>query len=259
MTDTAPLSGLRIAVTRPKAQAEGLAREIEKLGGTAIRFPLLEIAPPDNPVPLQTILARLAEFEIVIFISPNAVHYGLQAMQACNRSFGKQLIAAIGSGTAAALHENGIASVLTSDGGADSDALLRLPELQQVAGCHILIFRGDHGRELLGDTLKQRGASVEYAPCYCRRKPQQDIVKLLQANPDILTISSSEALRNLHEMLPQAQLPRYFKLPLFVIHERIAVAARALGWQNTFTVNDGDEGLLTAISRWAADNEDDHE
>lgn len=252
MTESLPLSGLRIAVTRPQAQADALAHDIAKLGGHAIRFPLLEISPAADPVALQTLLARLPQFQIAIFISPNAVHYGLQAVRAAGQKLSAQLIAAVGNGTAQALQAQGIKQVLAPLRRADSEALLELPALQQVSGKNILIFRGDQGRELLGDTLRVRGARVEYAGCYQRGKPQHPLSLLLDSQPDILTISSSEALDNLWQMATASEREKLQALPLFVLHERIALAARELGWHNITVTAGGDAGTVAALVNRAA-------
>ena len=82
--------------------------------------------------------------------------------------------------------------------GFDSEALLALPEMRDLAGKRVVIFRGDGGRELLGDTLIARGAIVEYAECYRRSKPTSDAAVLLRlwARDEVLgiVITSSEGL-----------------------------------------------------------------
>ncbi|MGS9164769.1 uroporphyrinogen-III synthase, partial [Salmonella enterica subsp. enterica serovar Infantis] len=47
-----------------------------------------------------------------------------------------------------------------------SEALLQLPELQNIAGNRALILRGNGGRELLGETLTALGAEVSFFECY---------------------------------------------------------------------------------------------
>ncbi len=260
MSENLPLSGLKIAVTRPHDQAETLAAGIAKLGGTAIRFPLLEITPLlDNPQLLAQ-LKRLQAFDTTIFISPNAARYGMQALRAANLALDhRQQVFAIGQGTAAVLRKQGVLHARTPESGADSEALLQLDELQHLPGRHVLIFRGEHGRSLLADTLVRRGATVEYAPCYQRKAPQNDIAQLLDAHPSLLTVSSSEALQNLWDIVPREQRNWMQHLPLFTIHSRITVAARTLGWQNVITASGGDPGLLAALARWAIEHKEKHE
>jgi uroporphyrinogen-III synthase len=246
-----PLAGLKIVVTRPREQAVQLSQDIIKLGGIPIQFPLLEITPLKDDQPLRELVARLHEFQLVIFISPNAVRYGMEAIQQTHGLPENIQIAAIGLSSAQALRGYGISNVLVPQLRFDSEALLELAELQEMHGKSVVIFRGDKGRELLGDTLKKRGAKVQYASCYHRSKPQHNCADLLAAKPDALTVSSSEAMQSLTEIFSPADINRLKTLPLFVTHERIAAAAHKLGWRNIICNNGGDTGLLSALSHWA--------
>ena len=255
MTEQA-LAGLNIVVTRPRDQAAALAQHIEQLGGRAILFPLLEISPVADPQPLRTLVARLPEFNLAIFISPNAVRYGMKAILAASVLPPALKIATVGQGSAKALSDLGVREIIAPQERFDSEGLLALPELQQVAGWRVVIFRGDGGRELLGDTLKARGAIVEYAACYQRSKPQQGIATLFATHPHAITVTSSEALAYLREMLEgkvldSAGTERIFSLPLFVPHIRIAQAGHKLGWHNVLTTAAGDEGLVSGLVAWA--------
>jgi uroporphyrinogen-III synthase len=275
---TTPLRGLKIAVTRPRDQAAPLAQRITQAGGIPLLFPLLDIEPVADDAPLHEQLSRLAQFDLAIFISPNAVQHGIAAMRAANISLPASLnpcagrasaqplrqaqgghiglkpdlqIATIGQGSAKALRELGIADIIAPTEHFDSEGLLALPELQNVAGWNVLIFRGDGGRELLGDTLKARGAAVEYATCYLRSKPQQDIAELLSAAPDAITVTSSESLNYLVQMLENCSDETWRNTPLFVPHPRIAGLAGQQGWQRIVVTASGDDGLLSGLIAWA--------
>lgn len=245
-----PLAGLKIAVTRPRDQAVQLAQRIEQAGGIPLLFPLLDIAPVQDQQALREQLSRLAQFDLTTFISPNAVQYGMAAIRAAGGLPRALRIATIGQGSAKALRELGIADVIAPAERFDSEGLLALPELQDVAGWRVLILRGDGGRELLGDTLKARGATVEYAACYRRSKLQQDVAALLEAAPDALTVTSSEALEHLWQMPGDAQRDSLCGIPLFVPHERIAGLARRQGWRQVLLTGAGDDGLLSALIAW---------
>lgn len=246
-----PLAGLNIVVTRPREQAQQLQQRIEQLGGQVLLFPLLEITPPADPQALRELVARLADFDLAIFISPNAVHYGMAAIQAAGGLPAKLLIATVGQGSARELRALGVTEVIAPLERFDSEALLALPQLQNVHAWKIAIFRGDGGRELLGDTLKARGAQVEYVTCYRRNKPQQDIQALWDAKPDAITLSSSEALAYLWEMLDEPGRARLAAVPLFVPHPRIAEQGRRLGWQNIIQTTGGDDGVVSGLVAWS--------
>jgi len=246
-----PLAGLNIVVTRPREQAAQMVQRIEQAGGKAILFPLLEISPAADPQPLRALVSRLHEFNLAIFISPNAVRYGMEAIRAAGSLPAKLKIATVGQGSAKALRDLGVQEIIAPQDRFDSEALLALPELQQVAGWRVAIFRGDGGRELLGDTLKARGATVEYVACYRRARPQQDAGALLAAEPHAITVTSSEALGYLWEMLDESSRARFAAVPLFVPHARIAEAAQRLGWREVVRTAGGDDGLLSSLIAWA--------
>jgi uroporphyrinogen-III synthase len=244
-----PLAGLNIAVTRPQEQAQALAAEIGTLGGNCICFPLLEITPLADNSALLAVVKRLQDFQLAIFISPNAVRYAMQAIGSHAELPATLQIATVGLSSAQALHKLGVEQVLTPQQHFDSEGLLALPALQQVTGQQVLIFRGDSGRELLGDTLQQRGAQVHYASCYQRRKVHGDMKQLLASQA--ICVSSSEALQHLHELLTASGNTQLLHTPLFVSHPRIAAAAHKLGWHHIISSSGGDQGLLSALRTWA--------
>src|SRR5690606_4109713 len=139
----------------------------------------------------------------------------------------------VGPGTALALEVFHVSGVIVPATRFDSEALLDMPGLQQMEGKRVIIFRGDGGREFLGESLAKRGASVKYAECYRRVRPKVDIAPLLQlwksGSMDAVTITSSEGLRNLCEMVGEAGRVWLKKTPLFTSHERIAEIARKSG------------------------------
>ena len=245
-----PRAGLNIAVTRPREQAVQLAQRIEQAGGKVVLFPLLEISPAADPQALRALVSRLHEFNLAIFISPNAVRYGMEAICAEGILPARLKIATIGQGSAKALHDLGVQEVIAPQDRFDSEALLALSALQNVSGWRVVIFRGNGGRELLGDMLKARGATVEYAECYQRIKPQQDGAALLAADPHAIIVTSSEALGYLWDMFDEAGRTWLATVPLFVPHTRITDAAQHLGWRNVIETAGGDDGLLSSLVAW---------
>ncbi|HXF67149.1 MAG TPA: uroporphyrinogen-III synthase, partial [Burkholderiales bacterium] len=217
-----PLAGKGVVVTRPAHQAQRLARLIEAAGGRALLFPAIEIRDVEDPGALHAVIDRLEAFDIVIFVSPNAAHKAMELIAARRALPPGILVAAIGGGSRRALARYAVTDVIVPEGGFDSEALLAHPALQEVAGRRVLIFRGVGGRELLGETLAARGAHVEYAECYRRVRPQLDAAPLLAAwrrgELHAVTASSSEGLRNFHEMIGEAGRERLRATPLFVTH-----------------------------------------
>lgn len=246
MADT-PLKGLNIVVTRPRDQALGLTRRITELGGNVTLFPLLEIAPAADASELNALKQHLSTYDLLIFISPNAVRFGMDALGTVPSN---ARVATVGQSSARALRELGIAQVIAPTERFDSESLLALPELQNVADWKVAILRGNGGRELLGDTLKTRGARVDYVTCYERSKPELDAGSVLKADPHAINVTSSEALANLWQGLTDAHKARFANIPLFVPHARIAELAQQQGWKNIILTEAGDDGLLAALVAW---------
>lgn len=248
-----PLAGRRIVVTRPLAQAAPLAAAITAAGGEPLVFPLLEIGPADDPQPLAEAAARLAHYTWAVFISPNAVDYALPTLLAQAPWPATLRPAAVGQGTVRALAAHGIGGCLAPRERFDSEALLALPELaaERVAGKRVAIFRGDGGRELLADTLRERGATVDCITCYRRSAPSGGCQALLDAwragHLDALAVSSSEGLRYLLALLDDEGRQHLQATPLFVPHARIAETARELGLRNIILSDAADAGIMAAL------------
>lgn len=248
-----PLAGKTIVVTRPAAQADALAAAIAAAGGEPLRFPLLDIAPAADPQPLAQAVECIADYALAIFISPNAVAYSLPAILAGGGWPAALLPAAVGQGTVKALEGLGVSGCVAPTERFDSEALLELPALQaeRVAGRRVAIFRGDGGRELLADTLRARGATVDCIPCYRRSPPTGGAAPLLAAwragRLAAFTVSSSEGLRYLVDMLDAEGRARLGATPVFVPHARIADTGRGLGLQQLVLTEPADAGIIAGL------------
>ncbi|MDT8363951.1 MAG: uroporphyrinogen-III synthase [Nitrosomonas sp.] len=245
------LNGVGVLITRPGHQAGYLADSIRELGGIPWLFPVLAIADIDDKQPLLDLIARLDSFHMAIFVSPNAIDKAMPFIKQRGAWPAHLAAATVGQGSANLLKSHGVATVIVPDSGSDSEALLRMPALQQVSGRHIVIFRGNDGRKLLGDTLSTRGANVEFATCYLRSKPVVDIEPLLTDWRDhkiqAVTISSSEGLDNLFDMLGKTGQQLLMDTPLFTAHDRIANKASALGVSKICCIPGGDDGTIQGL------------
>ena len=173
------LAGRRVVVTRPAGQTAHLAALIRAAGGEPLLFPALEIFDAGDLQPVLALIERLDAFDLAIFISANAVEKALALVRA-RRAWPPALrVATVGRGSERELQRRGFAAVIAPTERFDSEALLDLPELKQMQGKRVVIFRGEGGRELLGDALTARGAAVEYAACYRRGRPKADPAPLL--------------------------------------------------------------------------------
>ena len=246
------LTGVNILVTRPAHQSAFLADGIRAAGGNPILFPVLEIIDVKDLNPLINLINRLDEFDWAIFVSPNAVNKAMSLIVK-QRSLPPHLkIAAVGKGSADTLKYYGVNKVLVPTEHFDSEALLKREELQHMTDKHVVIFRGNGGRQLLGDTLIWRGAILEYAECYQREKPNVDTTSLLtawsQGEIHAVIITSSEGLHNLFDIIGKLGQQLLKLTPVFTVHERIVQTAKNLGLEKIVKASStGDEGLLESL------------
>ena len=234
-------AGRGVVLTRPRDLGAAFAKRIESRGARAIIFPTIEIQPLAAPA----VLKELARFDFVVFVSPSAVRVAERMLPPWPQ--GPQAVA-ISHGTQRELDRVGISPVIVPRSGADSEAVLAAPELQEVAGRRVLIIRGDDGRPVLGDALAARGAQVEYAECYRRVRPNADAAPLLAAwrrgEVDAVVALSAQALGNFSDMTEGALSAA---TPFFVSHERIARHARGLGVREVVVAAPSDDAMIERL------------
>lgn len=252
------LAGRHVVVTRPAGQAAHFATALTETGAIPVLFPVLEIHDVEDVAPVLDAAIRLDSFDLAVFVSPNAIEKAL-ALILPRRAWPAGLrVAALGRSSEHELARHGIHDVISPPLRFDSEALLELPELINIEGRRVIIFRGDGGRELLGDMLKARGATIEYVTCYRRARPLLDPAPLLKlwelGQLDAVTLTSSEGLRNFHEMIGRLGQAWLKKTPAFVPHLRIAEQAQALGLGKVIPTEPGDDGLMAGLRAYFGSN-----
>ncbi len=247
------LLGKAVLVTRPRLQAAQICSWIENAGGRAVLFPLLEIADPEDISPVVSLTRRLEEFDIAIFISPNAVNKTTRLLLEHRTTLPDHLqLAAIGQQTANVLRQSGYRVDIAPQHQFNSEAFLDLPELQELKNRRIIIFRGVGGRELLRDTLTARGAQVIYAEVY-RRIPldlnSSAVSRFLKLEKlDCLTLTSSATVQILHDIIVKSGRRQLLKTCLLVGSYRMVEKARKLGFQEIELASDpSDAAMFKAI------------
>ena len=248
-----------VVLTRPAAQAAPLAARLTASACEVHVFPLLEILPLQDTRELQAKLARLTDYAMLAFVSPNAV----DAAFAHITSWPREVIAAVvGAGSRLALAQHGVndttATVISprDPHRTDSETLLQELDMAALHGKKVLVVRAETGRELLADQLRAAGVVVEQVAAYRRLAPeltaerQAALLALLQQDNDWV-ITSSEGLRFLQDMVQQAAglagWSLMLKKTLIIPHERISQTARSLGFQQIIQTGSGDDALCAEI------------
>ncbi|MCX7210415.1 MAG: uroporphyrinogen-III synthase [Burkholderiales bacterium] len=248
-----------VVITRPAAQAEALALRLSASGCPVRLFPLLEIQPLADTTELGATLAKLNDYAMVAFVSPNAI----DAVFAHLTDWPNNVIAAVvGEGSRLALARHGVtdanATIIspTDKQRTDSETLIVELDLDALRGKKVLIVRAESGRELLADQLRAAGVDVKQIVAYQRLAPTLDEARLvalrtLLAEQNDWIITSSEALRLLKQMVEQADPAAGWQhlqnKTLILPHPRIAETANELGFTHTILCGSGDEALLGTI------------
>jgi len=254
------LAGYRILVTRPAHQADFFCRSVAQSGGLAIRFPTIEICPTEAPSSILQPPNKLDDFEYAIFISSNAVDQTFKLLDKKKLPDSLQCVA-VGNKTALALKHHGQSVAIAPKTGYTSEALLAQPEMQSMRNKNVLIVRGEGGRELLAETLRERGASVKYAEVYRRCLPaySEDQIRILmkEGAVSVITITSAESLNNLATLLARIDKNHLRGLPLILGSDRMLKIAQQIGFKNSPIVasNPSDEAMLEALQTWAKTTE----
>jgi len=244
----------QIMLTRPAQQAGTLSAYIQAAGGTVFLFPTLEIHTVELAPQDQEKLENINQYDIIIFISPNAVEHGLKHLQASAPLSRHIQLATIGKGSSQALSTLlGRQPDICPNENFNSEGLLALDALQNVSDKRILIIRGNGGREHLKQTLQQRGASVDYLSAYQRIKPATDSTNLVQYLQNkqiaVIVITSAESLKNLVELTPAEVAVTLLGLPLLLINKRLIDVANKAGFNNTFFIakDASDEAIFATL------------
>lgn len=261
-----PLTGLRVIVTRPLKQAEVWCEKLRELGACTAMVPVLALQPVTEAEQVQAIKNVVLDFDLyqkAIFVSQNAVDFALQWLE----DYWPQLpqgieYFAVGETTACSLQTYGLkVSALTAanTGAMNSESLLQAPELQQVSGEKIVIFRGCGGRGQMADVLRARGASVTYCELYQRVIPAfaaQDMCIAFGADetwdmPQVIALHSGESLQHFMQVLTEINArdldtQRIMLLPVLVPGERVAQLARDAGFTRILVAKNATDQAMSA-------------
>ena len=255
MSAAGPLAGLGVVLTRPRAQCEAIATALEAQGARVIVFPALDIVPVELSAASREALATLQSAALAIFVSANAAEHGITAARQAGPWPSGTLVAGVGEATAARLRAAGFARVIAPATGFDSESLLACPELHDVAGRHVVIFRGVDGREHLRTTLEGRGATVAYVECYRRERPDSDPGELLaaaaQGNIAAVHAMSAETGDNFLALAGNAP---WSSVALVVPHPAIARHQGTAAFSRVVVAVPGTASLVEALAQLRKDS-----
>lgn len=222
------LRGRTVVITRPAGTASALAQQVRECGGVPLLLPGLALrAAPDAALATSDLLAALAD-EVLIFTSPSAARFAARLLPLHTQA----AVLAVGEGTAKALLHHHVQAITPLQ--QNSEGVLAHPLLQKIRGKRIAVIGAPGGRGLLSEQLIARRAQVRDVHVYQRVAPRLDrrhtqALLRLPASAVVL-LSSAEALQHLSRLLPADALASLCAATAVVSSERLALAARAEGF-----------------------------
>ncbi len=250
------LSGKRIVVTRAASQARELAQRIEALGGEAIGFPTIEIQPPQSYDDLDAAISDIQSYDWIIFTSVNGVDGFLQRLNTLRvwvTALSALRIAAIGPETAKRLAQVGLRPAIVPDQYM-AEGILDVLDCESMRDRRVLIPRAAKARDVLPQTLREWGATVNVVETYRTAMPSAEVSALRQLiverNIDMITFTSPSTVNNFISMMglkTLAELPTTIAIACIgpITQQRVEeLGGRADVVANEFTI----AGLVRAIA-----------
>ena len=241
-----------VVLTRPQADSERLSEALQNEGFQTRVMPIITIEA--IPTAEQAPAPSLSDDALCIFISANAVRFGLPQLGSALARDSDLTVIAVGNKTRTTLVAEGIQAQVPVR--ADSEGLLAMPALSAPDSRDVVIVKGEGGRELLASELTGRGARVTEWACYRRCWPEVDVSGLIEISAGLIfQASSGEMVSRLSELLAGGGQADLFQSSIIVPSDRVARLATEIGWGQVIRAEDAsDDAFIRALKQHTARN-----
>ena len=241
-----------IVLTRPQADSQRLSEALQNEGFHSRVMPIMTIEA--IPTAEQAPAPSVSDDALCIFISANAVRFGLPQMGFALARDSDLTVIAVGNKTRDTLAAEGIQAQVPVR--ADSEGLLAMPALSAPDSRDVVIVKGEGGRELLASELTGRGARVTEWACYRRCWPEVDVSGLIEISAGLIfQASSGEMVSRLSELLAGGGQADLFQSSIIVPSDRVARLATEIGWGQVIRAEDAsDDAFIRALKQHTARN-----
>ena len=242
----------KVVLTRPQADSERLSEALQNEGFQTRVMPIITIEA--IPTAEQAPAPSLSDDALCIFISANAVRFGLPQLGSALARDSDLTVIAVGNKTRDTLAAEGIQAQVPVR--ADSEGLLAMPALSAPDSRDVVIVKGEGGRELLASELTGRGARVTEWACYRRCWPEVDVSGLIEISAGLIfQASSGEMVSRLSELLAGGGQADLFQSSIIVPSDRVARLATEIGWGQVIRAEDAsDDAFIRALKQHTARN-----
>jgi len=239
--------------TRPYEKNIVLLKELESTNISLLNYPLTEIKPLKDYAKFDSLLNNLKNYQHIIFISTNAVHFFVERFKSLILKLPEHIIfSSIGPTTQKALENKFNINVYCPEKNYDSKHLIKNKIFSNLQNKKVLIIRGEGGREVLKDMLEEKGAEVHYGECYIRNYLPINLNKLQNEaenyNSIFLIISSYESATHFLTQNSTHSWDWLQSVNIIVNHPRIKDALSLISNNIIVTNNLSKTSLLYLIS-----------
>lgn len=204
ISDVSPLAGVRILITRAEHQAKPFVDRLAELGAETIVIPVIEISSPDSWQAFDAAVAKLDDYDWVVFASANAVKAFVERTRQLKPQASRPLIAVMGQTTERVAHEHGLKVAYKPDNFISESFIEHFPGYPNLAGLKLLWPRTNIGRNYLAEEFTKAGARIDVVEAYKTCLPSQftsycqTLHELLSAGKiDVITVASAQTAANL--------------------------------------------------------------
>lgn len=257
-SETRPLFGQRIVVTRARDQAGALSDLLRERGADVLEVPCIKIAPPSERAPFVEALAGLGSYDWLIFTSANGVSMFFDNFfKAFDdvRALGTVRLAAVGPATAARLQALHLKVDLVPDEYIAPKIAKALAGFGSIENLRVLLLRAEVANPELPRLLEDLGAIVDDVACYQTVADTEDwngaAAQLEAEGADWLTFASGSAVTHFHARFDLRKLKaRFAGLRLASIGPETSKVIKELGFEPDAEARPHTmEGLVTALER----------
>jgi len=203
-----PLFGKTIVATRDRAGNARFAAKIISQGSNPIEFATIKIKPLTQTNQFLQTLAKITEFDWLIFTSTNGVGIFFEVLESLGkdaRVFGSAKVAAIGSETAAKLAEFGIKADFVPSTFTSRELGKQLRAFANLQGKRVLLLRSQVASNELIELLAQSGAKVTNTAVYSVTTEKSDCAwlkqKIAEGKIEWLTFASPSSVNGFFEQI----------------------------------------------------------
>ncbi|MEE8161782.1 MAG: uroporphyrinogen-III synthase [Acidobacteriota bacterium] len=208
------LENRTILITRSQSQSPEFRHLLEHEGARVLEIPTIEIRPRPSPE-LDVAIENLGRYQWLMFTSVHGVQIFMERAQELGAlsgwpdSIAFPSICSIGPTTAKRVEEYGfradlVPRIYQAEGILED--FIRLND-GSVKNLRVLLPRASQAREVLPDTLRNRGAMVDVIAVYDTLVPEASRSRLTELlrdeSPDLITFTSSSTVANFVTLAPE--------------------------------------------------------